>query len=218
MDSIFEELLTLLFPEHCIGCDKTGSALCAICERTITTRPHALSGSVAALFDYQNPLVKKALWALKYHRRRSLGKYFGVALYREFFKALAHGGKKTHEEILLIPIPASLKALALRGYNHAGVIATAIAESGKGDGLLLRVEPKILFKKRENAPQVTTRTKTGRAKNVAHTFGVRHGALLAGKTIILVDDVVTTGATIKEARRALSEWKPKRILAVAAAH
>jgi predicted amidophosphoribosyltransferase len=76
----------------------------------------------------------------------------------------------------------------------------------------------MLFKKRENEQQVTARTKAKRAKNVAHAFGVRHGERITGKTVVLIDDVITTGATIIEAKRALREWKPKRILAIAVAH
>ncbi len=215
---VLDELVSLLFPEQCIGCEKTGSALCAICERTITARPHALGSSTAALFDYKNPLVKKALWALKYHRKRSLGKYFGTALYREFFKQLARGNKKTKEEIILIPVPAGRGALALRGYNHAGIIAKAIAASAQQDGLMLRVEQNVLYKKRENKQQVAEQTKNKRAKNVEGAFGVRHGEYITGKTIILIDDIITTGATIAEAKRVVQEWKPKRILAVAVAH
>ena len=93
---MWEELLNFIFPERCIGCGKTGSALCAICERTITMKARALSGTTATLFDYRNPLVKKAIWALKYKHKRSIGKYFGTALYREFFKQLAYGKKKTN--------------------------------------------------------------------------------------------------------------------------
>lgn len=215
---MLEELLTLLFPERCIGCDRAGSALCAICERTVTTRPHALSTTTATLFDYKNPLVRKALLALKYHRKRSLGKYFGNALYREFFKQLARGSDATKKDIILIPIPAAKEALALRGYSHAGIIATAISETAKADGLMLRVEEKILFKKRENDRQVGARTKEKRAKNVERVFGVKHGERIAGKTVILIDDVITTGATMAEAERVLREWKPKRILAIAVAH
>lgn len=215
---MLEELLTLLFPEHCIGCDKGGSALCAICERTITTRPHALGATVATLFDYQNPLVKRALRALKYRRKRSLGKYFGIALYREFFKSLAQGNKHAKEVIVLVPIPSGKRAFRLRGYNHAGVIAEAIVHAAKTDGLMLHCEHKLLFKKHENEQQVAARTKAKRAENVAHAFDVRHGERIAGKTVVLIDDIITTGATVAEARRALAEWKPKRILTVAVAH
>jgi ComF family protein len=214
---MIEDLLALLFPEHCIGCNKAGSTLCAICERAVTSRPHALGSTTATLFDYKNPLVKKALWALKYHRKRSLGKYFGIALYREFFKPLAHGGKST-KDILLVPIPSGSRADALRGYNHAAIIATAIAASAKADGLTLHLETKMLVKKHGAKRQVEAQTKAKRIKNISDAFNVRHGERITGKTVILIDDIVTTGATLKEARHVLAAWKPKRILAVAVAH
>jgi ComF family protein len=215
---VWEEFLNMLFPERCISCRKQGAVLCALCERAITTKPKALSGTTAALFDYQNPLVKKATWALKYHRKKALGKYFGVALYREFFKQLAKKGTKVREEILLIPIPAGKKATTIRGYNHATVIAKSIARCAKDDGLVLTVCDTVLYKKFENPQQVKTQGRKGRKANVEQLFGVEHGEKLAGKTLILIDDVITTGATMSEAKRALREFHPKRILAIAVAH
>ncbi len=215
---MWEELLNFIFPEHCIGCGKTGSALCAICERTITMKARALSGTTATLFDYRNPLVKKAIWALKYKHKRSIGKYFGTALYREFFKQLAYGKKKTNEEIILIPVPASVKAVRMRGYNHAGVIASTIAEVAKNDGLRFILRDDVLYKSKEVSQQARASTKSERMANVENVFEVHHGEDLTGKTLILIDDVITTGATIADAKRALKEWKPKRVLAIAVAH
>jgi ComF family protein len=215
---IWEELLSLIFPERCIGCDRVGSVLCAICERTITMKPQALSGTTAALFDYKHPLVKKAIWALKYHRKRALGRYFGNALYREFFKQLARSGRHAHEEIILLPVPASKKAIAMRGYNHAAIIASAIVECGKSDNIPISLERDILYKKRENPQQVKSRGRAAREQNVLNIFGIREGEMLRGKTVILIDDVITTGATINAARSAVKEFKPKRVLAIAAAH
>ena len=210
--------MNFIFPEHCIGCEKPGSALCAICERTITVKAIALSGTSAALFDYNNPLVKKAVWALKYKHRRSIGKYFGTALYREFFKQLSYGAKKTGESIVLIPVPASRKARRMRGYNHAGVIAATIAELGQDEGLSITLRDDILYKRKEASQQAHTRGKDERRKNVESIFAVRHGEEIYEKTVILIDDVITTGATMAEAKRVLKACKPKRILAIAVAH
>lgn len=216
--SFIEELFNVIFPERCIGCEKPGSALCAICERTITTKPKALSSTVAVLFDYRNPLVKKAIWSLKYHHRKALGKYFGVALYREFFKQLAHGSKKAREEIFVIPIPSGAKGMSTRGYNHAAIIAKTIAECAKGDNLPVIFDEHLLYKKRENDQQVAMIGKSGRQENVRELFGVRHGETIGGKTVVIIDDVITTGATALEAARALKPFHPKRILTIAVAH
>ncbi len=215
---MFEQFLNILFPEHCIECGKIGSALCAICERAITTKPRALSATTATLFDYRNPIVKKAIWALKYSRRKAIGVYFGTALYREFFKQLSYGTKKTTEEILIIPIPASEKALSTRGYNHAGIIAKTIVRAGAADGLRLVLRDDILVKKKEVGPQAHTRRKSDREKNVHNVFDCKDGEDITGKTVILIDDVITTGSTVTEAKRALKLHHPKRILAIAVAH
>lgn len=216
--SMWDELLNFIFPERCIGCDKIGSALCAICERTITVKARALSGTTASLFDYRNPLVKKAIWSLKYKHRRSLGKYFGTALYREFFKQLSYGSKKTAEEIILIPVPAGIKARKMRGYNHAGVIAATIAQLGKNEGLRITLRDDILYKRKEVEQQAHTKSKSARRKNVESNFAIANGEDIYEKTVILIDDVITTGATISEARKALKTMRPKRVLAIAVAH
>ncbi len=215
---IWEQLLSLIFPERCIGCNRQGSALCAICERTIITRATALGGTTAVLFDYHHPLIKKAIWALKYGRTPALGRYFGNALYREFFKQLSKGTKLSHEEIILLPIPAGKKAVAIRGYNHATIIANSIAKYGRADGMNIFVVNDILYKKKENTQQVKMREKGKREQNVLGNFGIHNGELIKGKTIILIDDVITTGATMNEAKRAVKEHGPKRVLAIAVAH
>ncbi len=193
--------------------------MCAICERTITTRPVALGKTTAALFEYHHPLIKKAIWALKYHRRRSLAEYFGTALYREFFTDLAR--KQKHgkmEDIVLVPVPGNKKAISMRGYNHAALIAHAIARAGRADGLDMKVLDRVLYKKHEVTPQARTKGKRGRAHNVAGLFGIKDAEALFGKTVILIDDVITTGATVTEAKRAVKTALPKRVLTLAVAH
>ena len=214
---MWSELLAIIFPDRCISCGREGSLLCAICERTITSRPIALSGTVAALYDYKNPLIKKAIWALKYQHKRALGKYFGIALYREFFKQLARS-KKENGDIYLIPIPAGKKARTLRGYNHATVIANAIAEAAAKDGLKLIVRDDILIKRHETTQQVKVKEKRKREQNVEDIFVAENAEELRGKTVILVDDVITTGSTVLDAKRAVKVWGPKRLLVIAVAH
>ena len=109
--------------------------LFAICERTIV-RDQSHSGTTATLFDYKQPLVK-AIWALKYHHKRSLAAYFGTALYREFFKQLTHGHKKLKEEIFLIPIPA-----------HKSKRGTGIPTTPKDRTVIVAVQRKIISSSR----------------------------------------------------------------------
>jgi ComF family protein len=218
MRATWDTILSVIFPEHCIACNKEGNALCAICERTIITKPVALSSSTAALFDYGHPLVKKAIWALKYDRRLALGRFFGVALYREFFKHLAHQPIKSRETMLLIPVPSSKGTLRERGSNHAEVVAAAIAEEAVRDGVSFVTDSAILIKEKDTPRQVEASSREARLTNLRGAFVVENGERINGKTIILIDDVITTGATLREARSALRPFHPKRILAIAIAH
>jgi ComF family protein len=215
---MWEKILEIIFPEECIGCGKSGVVLCALCERNFTLKAMAHSASTASLFDYRNPLVRRSIWALKYHRKKALGKFLGNAMYREFFQRLARSGKHGEEEFVLIPIPASKSALALRGYNHAAIIAFGIAEAGKRDGVRFVVREDILRKSRQNKRQVEMRSRTKRAENLKDIFTVSNGGDITGRSVILVDDVTTTGATFVAARKAIKEWGPKRLLALAVAH
>ena len=71
---------------------------------------------------------------------------------------------------------------------------------------------------RATAKQTEQISATARRENVKHAFAVRPGHDLAGKTVLLVDDVLTTGATASEAARALRALKPKAIYVAVLAH
>ena len=154
---------------------------------------------------------------MKYRRNRSLGKYFGVALYREFFKHLA----RKHEadsDLVLVPIPGSTKGLRERGFNHAEIIARTIAESAQTDGFAIPVATGLLRRTRKQARQVDAKTRKRRMKNMEDGFTIREGAAIRGKVVILIDDVITTGATVEAAKAALLPHRPKRVFAIAVAH
>ncbi len=80
----------------------------------------------------------------------------------------------------------------------------------------MRLSPGSLLRVRETQPQ-TKLSKQERAANVKDAFWVKNGVCLEGKTILLVDDVYTTGATLKEAARALKTFETREIFAFALA-
>jgi len=215
---MFERLLDIIFPDTCIGCARTGSVLCAMCERTINTRAEFIGNGYASLFDYHNPLVKQGIWSLKYDKKRSMGKYFGIALYREFFKDLLLDPAHERETIILIPIPLSKKSKRARGYNHTEIIANAIMQFAEADGLPVIVDTTILKKIKETMRQVETPGRIARYANLKGAFGVTNGERIKGHTIVLIDDVITTGTTFNEARNVLLRFAPSRVLGIAVAH
>ncbi len=122
----------------------------------------------------------------------------------------------------LIPIPLATKRLRQRGYNQSEVLARALARQWEGPGGRIPVLATLLVRTRET-PTQTALTPETRLANVAGAFGTRNAELgtgnssafrLPSSTLILVDDVFTTGATLAEAARALEQAGATRIRGV----
>lgn len=212
-----KEIIDAIFPEHCLACGRKGSVLCAFCERTIVSKPILHQNWITTLFNYHQPIVKKAVQDLKFNNRKSVAGYFGNALYREFFSELARKPKDA-ENIVLIPIPGGAEGYAKRGYNHAAEISFVICQSAKRANLPIVCETDILYKVIESSHQSKTSDRSARKKNIEGVFAVRNFSKIKGKTIVLVDDVVTTGETMNAARKVLQKAGAKKIIGIAVAH
>lgn len=111
---------------------------------------------------------------------------------------------KMKGDFLIVPIPVSREKLASRGFNQADLIARILSKE-----FGLRHDPKLLLRKKDTDFQFT-HGREDRFKNVRGAFEVRE--LLEHKTIILVDDICTSGATFLEAYKTLAEKGYKRII------
>lgn len=98
---------------------------------------------------------------------------------------------------LLVPVPLHWTRLFARRYNQAGLLAHAIHEAGGP-----RVAPDWLIRRRRT-PSQGRLGPLARARNVRGAFALRRGRSVAGKRIVIVDDVMTTGATAEECARVL---------------
>ena len=117
-------------------------------------------------------------------------------------------------DALIIPIPLHKARERMRGFNQSYLIARPI-----GERLNIPVLKDILIKIKKTTPQMEL-TREERLQNALGTFSVsdRSRVLIADKTIIILDDVKTTGATLEEAARVLRAAGAKRILAITLAH
>jgi ComF family protein len=108
----------------------------------------------------------------------------------------------------VIPVPLHRKKLKMRGFNQAEVLAARIARARKIellDGRLVKIR---------NTPPQTTLEGKERDHNVRDAYRVRRAKKLKGKTVLLVDDVYTTGSTIRECGRTLRRAGVKEVRAV----
>lgn len=189
--------LDLIAPDCCAVCSTAllvgESAVCGRCRQQLAPPPIAtelggLSEIVAA--STLDGLVRHAIHDLKYHRQvwraRGLGALTAEAVQTEIFAPVD----------LVVPVPASAARLRERGFNQAALLAAEVAHAQRvtlGVGALVRVV--------EREHQVG-RTRAERSE-VSDDYAVRGGARVEGRCVLLVDDVVTTGATLRACARAL---------------
>lgn len=222
--SLFSRLLNGLLPVNCAGC---GAPLetdpvpffcracwaeikplpthaCPRCDRPFVsavalsrsprhhcgacrTKPPAFSRAWTR-YAYEPPL-KEAICQFKYHGKTSLAE----ALAQLMVKAMSPPA----DVDVIIPVPLHSSRLREREYNQALLLADCL-----GTHFRLPVQPNVLVRIRPNPPQTTLKRKD-RLKNLRRSFIVTNPARIEGKTVLLVDDVFTTGTTANECAKML---------------
>ena len=199
------DLFELFYPEVCLSCSekllKGEEVICFKCNGTLPKTDHwndsnnpmakrfwgrvNLQGA-AALFEFQKgEHVQHLLHQLKYRGRQDVGEYLGKMLGSSLLK-----DDTTIKEVdLIVPVPLHWKKQQTRGYNQCDSIAKGISET-----IVVPWTDSALERTQENISQ-TKKNRFDRWANVAEIFSVRDAEQLKGKHILLVDDVMTTGAT-----------------------
>lgn len=196
---MLDALVDLVLPRTCAGCGARGRLLCPSCLQVLErlplgpVRPRPCPPglpAVRALAAYDGPL-KYLLLAHKEHGRLALSQPLGTAL------GAVVAGFGEHR-LVLCPAPSSRAALRSRGYDHTARLARAAAAELRRRGAEVVVR-RLLEPARAVHDQAGL-TSTQRAANLHGALRARRGPVVQ---VVLVDDVVTTGATLVEARRAL---------------
>lgn len=237
--SLVTRLVEALFVPHCPACDgPSAPPLCppcagtlvelgAACPRCAEPRSGPADGPAAATpcarcrrggwpleavvapWRYGGQLAR-AIHALKFGRRPSVAREL-AALHAPFLAATIEAGGVD----VIVPVPLHWRRLARRGFNQAEALARhAIAAAS----ISVPLHRRALRRVRATVPQ-TGLSATARARNLAGAFRVpgRAAAAIAGRRVLLVDDVVTTGATMAAAARALTAAGAASVLGFAVA-
>ncbi len=198
-------LADLVLPRTCAGCGTPGPALCRRCGRLLTRPreatprrvPWGMPPTVAA-GAYAGP-VRPAVAAFKEHGRAELAGPLGAAL---ALAVAVHAALLPGRPVLLVPVPPTRAALRARGRDCVRELADVAAAELRAAGVdavrarLLRRTGRV----RDSAGLDVAQ----RRANLAGTFTARTAPVLPGAVLVVVDDVVTSGATLTEAAAALA--------------
>jgi len=188
-------------------------------ENTIRNLPKAPSVEnnewIYPLFHYKDPRVKAIIWELKYKENTKPLEYISKLIYEEIIAIISDITIfNNNAEFLLIPIPITQERRIERGYNQSEYIAKAILENDLQHFLIYA--PQWLLKTKETLRQSHSQSKEERVQNLIGCFSANEK--VDGKYIILIDDVVTTGSTLTEARKTLIMAGARDVMAFTIAH
>ena len=185
LSDLLRDVASLLFPARCAVC---GEPL-ARGERTVCTFCRATAPLTGYWNEADNPVARKC-WGLVPVERASGFLFF---VHGSGWRRLIHGFKYRglYDDVeVVVPLPLHPFRRCRRGYNQSEYLAEGIA-SQLGVGVDCRS-----VRRRRNTPSQTLRSRRDRARNVEGAFAVRHPERLAGRHVLLVDDVMTTGNTL----------------------
>jgi len=203
-------ILNILFPVECLGCYQLGEIICQKCLDKIIilnkweSNLYSLE-KIVTIFDYKQPLLKKTIKSFKYppYNLNILKKLSPI-----FIKCLKQSPLSLDylikNKFILVPIPLFKRKLAKRGFNQADLIAQELATA-------FNLPLKKCLKKIKNTPSQTNLSREQRKLNIQNIFKIQ-GEL--SPNIILIDDVLTTGATLEQAAKILHQAGVKKIWAI----
>lgn len=201
-------LLDVIYPPLCVSCQRVGTLFCIHCQQrikpTLQTIPPLLDSHIhgfAALGQHTDTL-RMALHALKYNGVKQVGYGLGNLLAQTIHE-------KNWPLDFIIPVPLHTQRLRERGYNQANIIA-----HGVGNALHIPVASEGLMKIKNTTSQVHL-TATERYFNVqdAIRLAPTYTKAFQGRSLLLIDDVCTTGATLNACIEALQTTSPVAIYA-----
>lgn len=221
------DFLSLVFPETCCLCNRSlfpfENELCKIClsglpitnyhlipeDNDLKTKLLGLAPVekvMAYLRFSKKGLSQKLLHQIKYKNKAELAKVLGI-----HYGFLLKDNGYINNWTQVVPVPLHYRKKEIRGYNQSEQFGHGIAEA-------LGIECKHFLLRKKATETQTNKSRIDRWKNVSEVFEALNAESIKGKRILLVDDVLTTGATLASCAHALYKYQPEQIdLAVLAA-
>lgn len=214
--NILERAISVLAPHACLSCEAEGGLLCAPCRLSVLAPLpsrcylcHKVNRQYSVCVNCKNRSSLSHVWVA--------ASYEGIAknlVYKlKFGRANAAAGPvsqaiseqlpRLNKKVLVTHIPTANQRIRLRGYDQAQLIAKAVAQEKGWLYVPLLV--------RTSAKRQLGASKKEREKQLEHAFVAQNKRFLKGAQVLLIDDVVTTGATLESAAKTLKESGVKTV-------
>ena len=205
--------LDLFFPKKCLGCNKPDTYLCQVCfnqiEINLNIEKNNYLNKIITVVSYKDPAIREIIKKFKYNYIKELAKPLSQLLIKSI-ENLEFG--LCNLDFIVVPIPLYKTRLRKRGFNQAELLAKEIANHFN-----LPLETNILKRNIPTEPQANIKDDEKRKENIKGVFTITSQESIQGKNIILIDDVLTTSATLSEAGKILKKSGAKEIWALAVA-
>ena len=195
--------------QTCLKCGRktVTEGVCLLCKDDL---PKFSKGVSAFVYEGESA----ALINRMKNGKRRLGYYFAEEMAK---KCVALYAEKMQEEVfLIVPVPMTARCEKERGFNQATELAEIFVDILRGKGFTVELDEEILQKTRESAPQKRMDFRA-RKENVAGAYHVHKRKVCRERTIVLIDDIMTTGATGSECAERLYGAGAKEVLFFTAA-
>ncbi|MCX6807589.1 MAG: ComF family protein [Patescibacteria group bacterium] len=208
-------LFDLIFPSRCVFCggQEISSPLCNACAENILLAPvrsmklvefNDLDGVIVACIN--NPRLRVAVHALKYRMYKNVAEVLGKKL------SQALSNQIVFSEFILMPVPLYFLRRWWRGFNQAEALAKVVNKN-----TFIPLASDVIKRCRHTISQVGL-GRAERLKNLQHAFIVTNENHLIGKNILLIDDILTTGATLGECAKVLKKAGAQKVIGLVLSH
>lgn len=202
--ALWNRALDLVYPPRCVFCqdflprERAAGGVCAPCEKALPRTDGATALRPGDYFTFcLSPLFYQGPVRASVRRYKFSGRSCYHRVYGNFLRECLEQNLSSPPD-LVTWAPLSAGRRRKRGYDQAKLLAEEAA-------LLYGLRPVPLLKKVRNTPAQSSLGRAARAENVRGVYRIRQNAPVAGKRVLLVDDVVTTGSTLSECSRVLLE-------------